>query len=45
MQCSRSVSVYLPGMIRAPISDPYEVPTGVGAGDVDSGTLTVEIPF
>jgi len=44
-QDSRLVSVYTPGMIRKPISDPYQVPTGAIAGDVDSGNVTVEIPF
>jgi hypothetical protein len=39
------VSVYTPGMSRKPISDPYQVPTGAIAGDVDSGNITVEIPF
>jgi hypothetical protein len=44
-QESELVSVYTPGMMRQPISDPYEVPTGALAGDVDSGNVTVEIPF
>ncbi|KAE9398532.1 alpha/beta-hydrolase [Gymnopus androsaceus JB14] len=30
------VSVYTPGMVRASISDPYDVPTGAQAGDVNS---------
>jgi len=30
------VSVYHPGMRRGPIPDPYDVPTGFIAGDVDS---------
>jgi hypothetical protein len=34
------VSVYTPGMIRAPFPDPYSVPTGEIAGDVNSGNLT-----
>jgi hypothetical protein len=34
------VSVYTPGMKRAPIPDPYSVPTGEVAGDVNSGNLT-----
>jgi hypothetical protein len=42
---SQLVSVYTPGMRRKPISDPYHVPTGAIAGDVDSGNVTVEIPF
>jgi hypothetical protein len=42
---SQLVSVYTPGMTRKPISDPYQVPTGAIAGDVDSGNVTVEIPF
>jgi hypothetical protein len=44
-QESELFSVYTPGMTRKPISDPYEVPTGAIAGDVDSGIVTVEIPF
>jgi hypothetical protein len=44
-QESELVSVYTPGMKRKPISDPYQVPTGALAGDVDSGNVTVEIPF
>lgn len=43
-QSNAHVTVYTPGMTRAPISDPYEVPTGAAAGDIDSG-VTVEIPF
>ncbi|KAH8811132.1 Alpha/Beta hydrolase protein [Xylogone sp. PMI_703] len=39
------VSVYTPGMTRKPISDPYLIPVGALAGDVDSGNVTVEIPF
>jgi len=31
-------------MTRAPISDPFEVPTGSSAGDIDSGEV-VEVPF
>ena len=42
---SELVSVYTPGMTRKPISDPYEVPTGAIAGDVNSGDVIVEIPF
>ncbi|MCJ1395709.1 hypothetical protein MMC18_008595 [Xylographa bjoerkii] len=34
------VTVYTPGMIRAPIPDPYSVLTGEVAGDVNSGNLT-----
>jgi hypothetical protein len=30
------VSVYRTGMQLGPIADPYEVPTGTVAGDVDS---------
>lgn len=30
------VTVYSPGTVRAPIADPYDVPVGDGAGDVDS---------
>jgi hypothetical protein len=41
---SSQVTVYTPGMKRGPISDPYDVPTGPEAGDVDSGAL-VQIPF
>ncbi|KAE8449055.1 hypothetical protein EG329_008643 [Mollisiaceae sp. DMI_Dod_QoI] len=44
-QDSELVTVYTPGMKRGPISDPYQVPTGALAGDVDSGDVTVEIPF
>jgi hypothetical protein len=44
-QESELVSVYAPGMTRKPISDPYQVPTGALAGDVDGGNVTVEIPF
>jgi len=43
-QNSTQVTVYTKGMTRAPISDPYLVPTGASAGDVDSGRV-VEIPF
>lgn len=43
-QESEQVSVYTPGMVRKPVSDPYQVVTGALAGDVDSGTV-VEIPF
>lgn len=43
-QNSSQVTVYTPGMKPAPISDPYGVPTGPGAGDVDSGVV-VEINF
>ena len=42
---SQLVSVYTPGMTRKPIADAYQVPTGAIAGDVDSGNVTVEIPF
>lgn len=31
-------------MTRAEISDPYDVPTGPEAGDVDSG-VDVQVPF
>lgn len=43
-QNSTFVTVYTPGMVRGPISDPYLVPTGAQAGDVDSGDV-VEDPF
>ncbi|TVY92660.1 putative hydrolase [Lachnellula willkommii] len=43
-QNSSQVSVYTHGMKPAPISDPYAVPTGPEAGDVDSGVV-VEIGF
>jgi hypothetical protein len=36
-QSNSQVTVYTPGMTRRPISNPYEVPTGVLAGDIDSG--------
>ncbi|MCJ1414852.1 hypothetical protein MMC32_001181 [Xylographa parallela] len=35
-----SVTVYTPGMKRAPIPNPYDVPTGEVAGDVNCGNLT-----
>ena len=35
-----SVTVYTPGMKRTPILDPYSVPTGEVAGDVNCGNLT-----
>lgn len=41
---STLVTVYTPGMVRGPIPDPYLVPTGAIAGDVDSGAV-IEIPF
>ncbi|RFU28898.1 hypothetical protein B7463_g7452, partial [Scytalidium lignicola] len=44
-QESEFVSVYTPGMTRKPISNPYLVPVGALAGDVDSGNVTVEVPF
>lgn len=44
-QDSEFFSVYTPGMTRKPISDPYSVPTGALAGDVDSGNVTVEVPY
>ncbi|KAF4628966.1 hypothetical protein G7Y89_g9180 [Cudoniella acicularis] len=44
-QESEFVSVYTPGMERRPIPDPYSVPTGALAGDVDSGNVTVGVPF
>ncbi|EXJ71403.1 uncharacterized protein A1O5_05210 [Cladophialophora psammophila CBS 110553] len=34
-----SVTVYAPPMKRGPIADPYNVPTGFLAGDVDSAWL------
>ena len=43
-QSSTLVTVYTPGMVRGPIEDPYSVPTGAKAGDVDSG-VAVEEPF
>jgi hypothetical protein len=43
-QYSSQATVYTSSMNRGPISDPYEVPTGPEAGDVDSGVV-VEIPF
>ena len=43
-QNSTLVTVYTPGMVRGPIADPYMVPTGAVAGDVDSGAV-IEIPF
>ena len=43
-QNSTLVTVYTPGMVRGPIEDPYLVPTGATAGDIDSGTV-VEEPF
>jgi hypothetical protein len=43
-QDTPQVTVYTPGMTRKPVSDPYKVPTGAEAGDVDSGAI-VEIPF
>ena len=33
-----SVTVYIPGMTRDPIPDPYDVPTGFVAGDIGSDT-------
>ncbi|KAI1617240.1 hypothetical protein EDD36DRAFT_484980 [Exophiala viscosa] len=30
------ISIYHPGMHRGPIPDPYDVPTGLVAGDIDS---------
>jgi hypothetical protein len=44
-QDSEFVTVYTPGMNRKPVADPYDVPTGGVAGDVDSGNVTVEVPF
>lgn len=43
-QDSGFVTVYAPGTTRKPIADPYGVPTGPLAGDIDSG-VTVEIPY
>lgn len=43
-QDSNEVTVYMPGMTRGAVADPYEVPTGAVAGDVDSGRV-VEIVF
>jgi hypothetical protein len=43
-QNSTLVTVYTPGMVRGPIPDPYLVPTGAIAGDVNSGAV-IEIPF
>lgn len=43
-QNSTQVTVYTPGMKFAGISDPYDVPTGWKAGDVDSG-VNVEVSF
>jgi hypothetical protein len=37
------VSVYTEGMRRAGIPDPYLVPTGEVAGDVNSGNLTADV--
>ncbi|MCJ1401946.1 hypothetical protein MMC11_005163 [Xylographa trunciseda] len=34
------VTVYTPGMVRAPMPDPYSIPSGEVAGDVNSGNLT-----
>ncbi|MCJ1379735.1 hypothetical protein MMC17_002838 [Xylographa soralifera] len=34
------VTVYTPGMERAPFPDPYSIPTGEMAGDVNCGNLT-----
>jgi len=31
------VSIYHPGMRRGAIPDPYDIPTGFIAGDIDSG--------
>jgi len=33
-------TVYMPGVPRDPIPDPYSVPTGEVAGDVNTGNLT-----
>lgn len=44
-QESEFLSVYTPGMKRKPIADPYTVVTGALAGDIDSGNVTVEVPF
>ncbi|KUJ13789.1 uncharacterized protein LY89DRAFT_590287 [Mollisia scopiformis] len=44
-QDSEFVTVYIPGMVRKPISNPYQVPTGALAGDIDSGNVTVEVVF
>jgi hypothetical protein len=41
-QNSTFVTVYTPGMVRGPIEDPYLVPTGAEAGDVDSGAVVEE---
>lgn len=40
LPCARNetfLTVYEPGMMRAPIANPYDVPTGPAAGDIDSG--------
>jgi hypothetical protein len=44
-QNSSQVTVYTPGTKPALISDPYEVPTGPDAGDVDSGEVVEIYPF
>lgn len=36
----RRVEVYLPGMTRGAVEDPYAAPTGEEAGDVGTGDLT-----
>ena len=41
-QNSTFVTVYTPGMVRGPIEDPYLVPTGAEAGDIDSGVVVEE---
>lgn len=43
-QNTTQTTVYTPGMKVAPFPDPYAVPTGPEAGDVDTGAI-VEIPF
>lgn len=43
-QNSALVTVYTPGMVRSPVEDPYLVPTGAIAGDVNS-VVIVEKPF
>ena len=43
-QNSTQVTVYTPGMKLAEISDPYDVPTGPKAGDINSGRV-LQVPF
>ncbi|KAF8855210.1 hypothetical protein BDZ45DRAFT_746722 [Acephala macrosclerotiorum] len=44
-QDSYFVSVYAPGVTRKPIPDPHVFLTDALAGDVDSGNVTVEVPY